>query len=156
MTRKLIALSLAALFVAGFAAAGDKAWFGGDCAMCANMMSDEALMKNMKWEQYDITAGFVAITTVKGDYIDNYRTAHEGMNKTTMKLQAGEALELCGSCTHLGMCMMKGVSQEYVETSSGDVWIVTSDDPVVVAELHTWVKKNKEEMAKSHQGHEHG
>lgn len=159
MTRKLIALSLAALFVAGFAAAGDKAdkaWFDDNCAMCSNMMSDEALMKNMKWEQYNITAGFVALTTVQKDYLDAYRTAHEGMEKTTMRLQKGEALELCGSCTHLGMCMMKGVSEEYVETSSGDVWIVTSDNPEVVADLHAWVERNKEEMAKSHQGHDHG
>ena len=156
MTRKMIALSLAALFVAGFAAAGDKAWWDANCSMCKPMMEDQALMKNVKWEQHDIAKGFVAVTTVKKDYLDKYRAAHEEMEKTSKRLQAGEKLDLCGSCDFLGMCMMKGASQEYVKTSSGDVWIVTSDNPEVVTDLHKWVKKNKETMAKAHEGHDHG
>ena len=156
MTRKLIALSLAAMFVAGFAMAGDKEWWDAECSMCEHMMSDQALMQNMKWEQYDISKGFVAVTTVEKNYLDAYYAAHAEMEKTGMRLMKGEQLELCGSCTYLGKCMMKGVSQEYVKTSSGDVWIVTSDDPEVVADLHEWVQKNKDAMAKSHEGHDHG
>jgi len=105
-------------------------------------------MKNMTWEQHNISDGFVSVTMVPDEYLDTYRAAHSEMNKTAMRLQSGEMLELCGSCTALGMCMMKGVEQEYVQTSNGDVWIVTSTSPEVVAELQAWVKRNAEEMAK--------
>jgi hypothetical protein len=142
----MIALSIAAVLVAGAAVAGGSAWFDHDCAMCKNMMSDHALMKNMNWEQHNLTNGIVAVTTVQPDYLDEYRTAHANMNKTAERLMSGEQMELCGSCTAMGECMMKGVSQEYVETSSGDLWIVTSDNPEVVAELHEWVKRNQAEM----------
>jgi hypothetical protein len=65
-----------------------------------------------------------------------------------MKLQQGEMLPLCGSCTAFGGLMMKGVTQEYVETQHGDVWIVTSDDDEVAAEIQAWAKRNREELAK--------
>jgi hypothetical protein len=149
MTRRSIALSLAALVVASVAVAGGQAWFDHDCAMCTNMMSDEALMKNMNWEQHNITIGIVAVTTVKPDYLDVYRTAHNNMNATAQRLMKGEQMELCGSCTAMGKCMMMGAQQEYVETSTGDVWIVTSDNPEVVADLHKWVERNQEEMKKA-------
>jgi hypothetical protein len=74
------------------------------------------------------------------------------MMTTVAKLEKGEMMDMCGSCTALGMCMMKGVNEEYVETSTGDVWIVTSDSPEVVAELQAWAKRNKEEMKKMKKG----
>ncbi|MCH7549337.1 MAG: hypothetical protein IH969_07380 [Candidatus Krumholzibacteriota bacterium] len=80
--------------------------------------------------------------------IADYRVAHAEMEKTGMKLHGGEKMDLCGSCTALGACMVKGVYQQYVETMHGDVWIVTSKNPEVVAELQGWAKRNAEEMAK--------
>jgi hypothetical protein len=69
-------------------------------------------------------------------------------------MQKGEKLEMCGSCVALGSCMMKGPNQEYVETMHGDVWILTSDNAELVAELQAWAKRNTEEMSKmqSHEG----
>jgi hypothetical protein len=156
MTRSIFTLSLLALVVVTAGAAGESTWFDMDsCVMCKSMASNPKLMENLNWEQHNISNGFVAVTTVSEKYLDDYRAAHEDMNKTAMRLHKGEMLELCESCTALGKCMMKGVSQEYVETSSGDVWIVTSDNPEVVAELQNWVKRNKMEMAKHHEGHHH-
>lgn len=149
MTRRSLTLSLAAVLVAGVAVAGGEAWFDSNCAMCKNMMQEEGLMKNMKWEQHNISNGIVAVTTVKPEYLDAYRVAHENMNKTATRLMKGEQLDLCGSCTALGKCMMMGAKQEYVETSTGDVWIVTSDNPEVVADLHQWVERNQAEMKKA-------
>jgi TusA-related sulfurtransferase len=71
-----------------------------------------------------------------------------GMKEAGMKLQQGEMLPLCGSCTAFGGLMMKGVTQEYAETKHGDVWIVTSDDDEVAAEIQAWAKRNREELAK--------
>jgi len=51
---------------------------------------------------------------------------------------------------------MKGPKQDYVSTSNGDVWILTSNDATVVAELQNWVKRNNEEMAKMHSANSKG
>jgi hypothetical protein len=150
MSRKIVGLILAVLVIATVGISGEKPWFDNEhCAMCTNMMANKDLMRNMSWEQHNIANGIVSITTVDKKYLDAYRAAHAEMNKTAMRLQQGEPLELCGSCTALGMCLMKGAHQDYVETSTGDVWIVTSDDPEVVTELQNWAKRNTEEMAKA-------
>jgi hypothetical protein len=157
MIRRLTVVIVAVLVVAGAAFAGD--WFDMEnCAMCKNM--SPGLMKSMSWEQVDISNGIVCITNVDKGQIDAYRKAHEKMFETSKHLQQGEQLPLCGSCTALGMCLMKGPHQEYAETSTGDVWIFTSDNPELVAELQAWAKRNREEMAmmmesKSHEGHGH-
>jgi hypothetical protein len=113
-----------------------------------NMSSNPELMMSVSREQHPITGGIVSVTTVPEKYLEAYRAAHTDMVATSMRLQKGEMLEMCGSCTALGMCMMKGPNQEYVETAHGDVWILTSDDPAVVADLQSWAKHNKEEMKK--------
>jgi hypothetical protein len=157
--KRLISLTLIALFVATAIYAGDMSWFDMEnCAMCSNMSPE--LIESLSWEQVDISNGIVCITTVQnGKYLDAYRTAHAKMVETGMRLQKGEKLEVCGSCTALGMCMMKMPHQEYAETSSGDVWILTSDKPEVVKDLHAWAKRNREEMAmmqsESHEGQGH-
>ncbi|MDH3217744.1 MAG: hypothetical protein OEN01_15960 [Candidatus Krumholzibacteria bacterium] len=152
MLRQVIVLSLVALLAASVGFAGDKAekaWFDMDnCAMCKNMTSNAELMENMTWENHNISNGIVAVTNVHEKYLDAYRAAHEGMTQTGAKLKKGEMLELCGSCMAIGACMMKGPKQEYVKTSTGDIWIVTSDKPELVAELQSWSKRNTAEMAK--------
>lgn len=149
MSRKMIALCTVALFVAGAAVAGDMAWFDMDnCAMCKGISSHPEMMESITWEQHNISNGVVAVTTVEMKYMDEYRKAHAMMGETVKRLQEGEKMELCGSCTALGACMAKGVNQEYVETTHGDVWIVTSEKAEVVAELQNWAKRNTEEMAK--------
>jgi hypothetical protein len=148
MTRRIMLLSLAVLIVAGVATAGDKPWFDMNCSMCKNLYGVEGLMENMSWEQLDISNGIVSVTTVTKDYLPAYREAHMGMKETGMMLQKGEMLPICGSCTAFGVFMTKGVNQEYAETTHGDVWIVTSDDDEVVAEIKAWAQRNRDELAK--------
>ena len=56
-----IALVLACLtLTVAVATAGDKAWFDlENCGMCKNMMAEEGLMENMKWETHAIAAGLM-------------------------------------------------------------------------------------------------
>ena len=148
MSRTIVVLACLALLVSGVFA-GENSWFDMEnCAMCKNMTSQAGLMEHMKCEQYPISNGIVTVTNVADGYIDAYRTAHAGMEQTAMRIQKGEALNICQSCQALGMCLMKGAKQEYVKTSSGDIWILTSDDAALVADLQNWVKRNNEEMAK--------
>lgn len=149
MARGILAGLLVMLLAAGAGVAGEKPWFDMEnCAMCKPMMSNPELMQNISWESHEISKGILMVTTVNGKFLDQYRTAHMAMAETAKKLQKGETMEMCGSCTVLGKCFMQGAVQEYVETSTGDVWFATSDNPEVVAELHSWAKKNKEEMTK--------
>lgn len=149
MSRKMLVLSLAALLVAGASTAGEMAWFDmANCAMCKNISSHEGLMENITWEQHPISNGVVSVTTVNPKYMDSYRSCHADMEKIGAKLEAGEQVQLCGSCTALGQCIMKGVGMEYVKTSTGDVWLLTSDKPELVTEIQSWAKRNAEEMAK--------
>lgn len=149
MFRKIIVASFVALLVAGVGSAGEKPWFDMEnCAMCEGMVKTPGLMESITWEQYDISNGIVCVNTVPKGNLEAYRAAHKHMEETGARLQKGEMLNLCGSCTALGAVMMKGVKEDYVQTKNGDVWIVTSDKPEVVAELHGWAKRNKDEMAK--------
>ena len=75
-------------------------------------------------------------------------TPNAGMKETGMKLEKGEMVPLCGSCTVFGGLMMKGVNQEYAETKHGDVWLVTSSDDEVIAEIKAWAQRNRDELAK--------
>lgn len=148
MLRKLMTVCLVALFAAGVGAAGEKAWFDTNCGMCKPMADKPGLMEKMHSEQYELSNGFVAITNVPKEQLTAYRAAHDEMKKIAEGMGKGEMVEMCGSCTALGKCLMSGVQEEYVQTTTGDVWIVTSDNPEVVTGLHDWVKRNKAEMEK--------
>lgn len=138
-----------ALLVSALAFAGDAKWIDMDnCEMCKPMAQQKGLMENMTWEQYDLSNGIVSITTVKPDYMDEYKAAKLEMDKSVARMQQGEQLNLCGSCMSLGMIMMKGVKSEEVPTSNGELWLLTSDDPELVSALQEWAAKNKAEMKK--------
>ena len=149
MSHRILLMSLVVLLAAGVSTAGEMAWFDMEnCGMCKNMSSNPEMMNSISWEQHPISNGIVSVTTVPEQYLLNYRKAHEAMVATGEKLGQGEMIEMCGSCTALGTCLMKGPKQEYVETAHGDVWILTSDNPELVKELQAWAKRNREEMAK--------
>lgn len=149
MSKKIVLLSAAIALVFSIALAGDAPWFDmKECAMCKSLTETPGLMESTNYEQLNISNGIVCLTTVKGDQLKAYRAAHAKMMDVAARLGKGEALEMCGSCNAFGMIMMKGVKQDYAETRQGDVWIITSDKPEVVAELQGWAKRNSDEMAK--------
>ncbi len=158
MSRILIALTLVLALAVGVSVAGDYsktkkvAWFDmQNCGMCKSMPME--LYTSMTWEQHPISNGVVSVTTVTEKALPTYRKAHADMMAHGEKLMSGEKMALCGSCTAFSACLMKGASYEYVETTTGDLMIVTSDDKKVVAELKTWAAKNTEEMAKMMKDH---
>lgn len=149
MSKKIVLLSAAIALISSIAFAADVAWLDmKNCSMCKGLMEKPGLMESMSGEQVNIPDGIVSLTTVAGGHLKDYRAAHAQMMDVAARLQKGEALPLCGSCTALGMILMKGVKQNYAETEQGDVWILTSDKPELVAELQGWSKHNHDEMAK--------
>jgi hypothetical protein len=147
---KRIVLALVALMTlpaAAFSAEG--AWFDmSKCAMCQPLMQTPGLMEGIHHEQLPLSKGVVTVTTVGDEHLKAYRQAHAQMEGIVARVQKGEKLPLCGSCTALFQLMPKGVEQDFVETQHGDVWILTSGNPAVAAELQSWAKRNNEEMAK--------
>ncbi|MCZ6766448.1 MAG: hypothetical protein O7D32_05900 [bacterium] len=149
MRSRIALLTMVVLLVGVASMAGETAWFDmTSCDMCKSMSSTEGLMDHMTWNQYDLSNGVISVTTVEPAYLDKYRAAHAEMGKAMESMEKGEKTSLCGSCTYLGMCMQKGASHDYVETETGDIFIVTASNPELVAELQTWAKRNREEMAK--------
>jgi len=149
MSKKIVLLSAAILLVFSIAFSGDATWFDmKNCSMCKALNEKPGLLESMSYEQVSIPDGIVSITTVNNGRLKDYREAHAKMMDIAARLQKGEPLPLCQSCTALGAMMMKGVKQNYAETTMGDVWVLTSDTPAVVAELQGWAKHNQDEMAK--------
>lgn len=144
------AFALAALLALPAAAfASDAAWFDMEkCAMCKPLMQVSGLMESIDHEQLPLSNGIVTVTTVDDQHLKAYRQAHAHMEEIVARVEKGDNVPLCGSCTALFRLMPQGVEQEFVETRHGDVWILTSGNPAVAVELKTWAKRNTDEMAK--------
>lgn len=148
-TLKLAMIPVLLLLLASPAFAGGEQWFDMEnCAMCKPLTEEPGLLDHVVWEQHNISHGIVSVTTVEQDYLEAYRRAHSKMGGVVASLQKGEKVDLCGMCTALSAAMMKGAQQESVETTYGDVMLLTSDKPDVVADLQKWAARNKEEMKK--------
>ncbi len=126
-----------------------SAWFDMEhCEMCKPLTEQPGLLQNLTWEQHAIANGIVSVTTVREPFMKQYKDAQAKMAEVAKRLQAGEKVQLCPSCTAFGQCMMKGAKLETVETKHGDLMIATSDNPELVAEMQAWAKRSNEEMAK--------
>jgi hypothetical protein len=141
---------------------GEAAWLDlENCAFCKNLTEDPALMEHLTWETHKIDDGMLTITTVDPAYHKSYKTAVKKMQALGEKMQNGEVnpmtVEMCGHCQNWGMLAMAGAHMEAVYGEAVEVTLLTSDDPKIVAKIHTFAQHNIDEMTKmaSHAGHEH-
>lgn len=129
--------------------AEDQAWFDMEnCEMCKNFTAHEGLMENMTWEQHKISDGFLSVSNVTESHAEAYKTANAACNALGEKIMAGEEVALCGSCTAMGSFLGAGAKMEEVELKTGGIMIVTSADAEMITNMHAWVDRNVEEMAK--------
>ncbi|NIM65397.1 MAG: hypothetical protein GTO51_05330 [Candidatus Latescibacteria bacterium] len=142
--------------VATLAFAQEPQWFDMEkCAMCKHLTTHEGLLENMTWEHHNISNGIISVTTAKKEYIPALREAQAKMEAVGKKMEKGEQLPKCGMCMAIGELMMKGAKWECVKTLHGDVCLVTSDDPELVAKIQEWAKRTMAEMKKMEMKHEH-
>jgi hypothetical protein len=140
-----------ALMVSGLALAGDDAWFDMEnCSFCKNLTTDPELLHHMTWDQYEISNGVISVTNVDPEYEKSYETCQAQMEKVAKEMQQGKQMPMCQSCMTLGAIMMKGLHTEQVKTKTGEIWIMTSDDPELVTGVQKWAARNMDEMAKMH------
>ena len=135
-------------------------WFDLDnCSMCKNMTAEEGLMEHMEWENHLIESGMLSVTLVDPSYAAAFERAMTNMHATGEKLMTGEQMYLCGYCQGYGTLMMAGATWEKVDTEAGHISLVTSTDPVVVAQIREFGQRTIDEyatmMAASHGEHPH-
>lgn len=147
------------------AAPGTTPWFDLDnCSMCKGMVAEEGLMENMQWENHLTKNGMMSITSVNAGYEEAYQRSMKTMQATGEKMMAGEKMYLCGFCQSYGGLHMAGADFEHIETKTGIIELISSNDPAVVAKIQKHGKTTIDEYAKmfgagehgSHDGHDHG
>jgi len=149
--------------------AGDEpAWWDmANCDFCVNMSSAPGLMDAMQWESHKIADGSISMVQMDEAHLGTFKKACAGMKATQEKAMSGAEIQTCGMCSAMGRAMMAGANVETVDTSNGQIHIMTSDNAEVVEQLHMIVQRNQDEMKKmmapahdghghSHDGHSHG
>lgn len=145
-----------AMMAATFAFAQDEKtetaaapWFDMEnCEICKPMAKHMDLMQNMKWETHLIDNGFVSIAVIPEKAKATMADAKKDMKKQIARAEAGEDIQCCGYCTGLGELLAAGAKKQELETVGGDLFILTSADPEVVAKIHAHAKKTMAEHAK--------
>jgi len=144
---------LAVLAVTAMAAsavpAGDTPWFDlANCSFCKSMSQEPGLMDHISWENHKIANGMISVTVVDPEYKEAWDRAHMGMMEAAKKLESGEQMPVCGFCNSYGMLKMAGATCDYVETSVGLVYTMTSDNEELIQKIHAHTDKTNEEYAK--------
>jgi len=142
----MVGLLFAGLTVVSAGEGTEAKWFDmKNCAFCKNVMAEKGLLENMKWRNYNITHGMVTVTTVTPEYKDAYMRANKAMEELGTKMMTGgvdpTTVTMCGHCQAYGGFMQKGVTFDYVQADVGDIVVMTSDSPEMVAEIQRYSKK---------------
>lgn len=154
MKRALMGLLLlpAVSLLAIMAVSGEqKAWFDVEnCEMCKPLIEqDPALLENITWEHHEISDGLVSVTTVAPAFRAHYQKAGEQMSNVEKKLMSGDEVKLCNMCVAMGEMLNTGkVAMEHVMTSTGSVYLTTSDDPAMITEIQKWGERTTRELEK--------
>ena len=149
--RRSLLLSMAVLALAAVSAgAQDTPWFDlVNCGFCKNLAAQEGLLEHMKWENFVIGTGMISVTTVEPGWEDKYKAAMAGIEDAAKRFQAGERFPLCGMCTAYGMIKATGkVKEEGFSTKAGDIFVMTSTDPDVIAKIQANAQRTIDEYAK--------
>jgi hypothetical protein len=110
------------------------------CAVCKHLADNPELMKNMVWETHKIDNGMLCLTTVPKEMKKDFDAVSEKMHQAIEQAQAdakeGKEVELCSFCMSMGELMKLPAKQQHIETKTGAIHMVTSDDPEVVKKIH--------------------
>jgi hypothetical protein len=148
----LFAIAVVSL-VASASPAAEPAWFDlENCAFCKHLGENPGLLDHVTWENHPIDRGLLMIATVDAEYREAYHDAMAAMEELGAKMQRGEidptSVTMCGSCLAYGALIMSGAKVETIETATGDITLLTADEPKLVAKIHAYAERNAEELAK--------
>ena len=128
----------------------EKPWFDmQNCVMCKSMTAEKGLLEHSSFDTYATATGMVGVCTVDPAYKEAYTRAGAKMMATMKDLEAGKTVgPLCGFCTSYSELMKAGAKSEMFMTPTGDVTVLSSTDPAVIAKIQAHAKRTTEEMAK--------
>jgi hypothetical protein len=110
------------------------------CAVCKHLAQNPELMKNMVWETHKIDNGMLCLTTVPKEMKRDFDKVSEKMHQAIEQVQAdskeGKQVDLCEFCASMGELMTLNAKQQHIETRTGAIHMITSDDPAVVKKIH--------------------
>jgi hypothetical protein len=137
------------LTVAGSFAADEKPWFDMEhCDFCKNLLTEPHLFENMTWEHHDISNGLLTLTVVKPEYETAYLNAMHAMEEVGTRLAQGDStVHLCNHCRFFSMTMTAGAKMEHIRTCAGDITLLTSDKPEVLAMIRDYADKTRDALA---------
>ncbi len=141
------------LLMTAIALTGDQPWFDMEnCAFCRQLTKDPLLLDNMTWELHEISNGVLTVTMVEPEFRASYVEAQKEMKRVGDELAQGKQdIHMCGHCETYGRLMMSGAKTEHVSTSMGDISLITSDKPELIAMIKQYGKRTMEELAKMDQ-----
>ena len=144
----LVICTAVVLAVVGSFAADEKPWFDMEhCDFCKNLLKEPHLFENMTWEHHDISNGLLTLTVVKPEYETAYLEAQHAMEKVAERLAQGATdVHMCNHCMTYGMILMSGARMEHIRTCAGDITLLTSDKPEVLAMIRDYAKKTRDAM----------
>ncbi|MFH2035150.1 MAG: hypothetical protein ABIJ45_02005, partial [Candidatus Zixiibacteriota bacterium] len=140
------------LGIAAVNAEDDGPWFDmANCDFCVNLTTDPSLLPSMTWEHFILDNGMMTVTTYKPEVAESYGKCMTMMEEVGKKMEKGEAVKMCNYCKGYGALMQAGVKFEYHSFTNGDVMLATSNDPVVIEQIHKFAHKTMDEYAKMSQ-----
>jgi hypothetical protein len=126
------------------------------CAVCKYMAEKPELMQDMDWETHKIENGMLSLITVPKEQKQEFDAVNSKMMQAIEQVKAdvdeGKEVELCSYCASMGELMRHGAKEQNVKTSSGEIHLLTSDDPATVAKIHELADKAIAEQKKMEQG----
>ena len=128
----------------------EKPWFDmQNCVMCKSMTAEKGLLEHSQFDTFPTATGMVGVCTIDPAYKEAYTRAGGKMMATMKELEAGKNVgPLCGFCTSYGELMKAGAKSEMFMTPTGDVTVLSSTDPALIAKIQAHAKRTSEEMAK--------
>jgi hypothetical protein len=128
------------------------------CAVCKFMAEDPDLMKDMTWETHKIDNGMLCLTTVPKENKKEFDAVSAKMMQAIAKLEADPAhakeAKLCSFCRSMGELHKLHAKMQHIDTQTGAIHMVTSDDPALVKKIHAMADKAIAEQKKMQQQEE--
>jgi hypothetical protein len=129
-----------------------------NCAVCKYMAENPELMKETTWETHKIDNGMLCLTTVPKEMKKEFDAASAKMMQAIAKLEADSAkakeTKLCSFCQSMGELHKLHAKMQHIDTQTGAIHMVTSDDPAIVKKIHAFADKAIAEQKKMQQQEE--
>ena len=128
------------------------------CEVCKVMAEKPELMKEMTWETHKVENGMLCVAAVPKEQKKDFEAVHKKMMqniaKVTADQKAGKKVQLCTFCVGMSDLMKAGAKQQEINTATGAISLITSNDPAIVEKIHAEADKAIAEQKKLQQHHQ--